>query len=53
MLEEWEIDMRWHPACKDVKLGAKERPLLEDVTQKRSETLTGSTGLCVIVIREV
>jgi hypothetical protein len=29
--------VRWPPACEDVNPGAKERPLLEDVTKQRSE----------------
>jgi hypothetical protein len=27
----------WPPACEDVSLEAEERPLLEDVTKRRSE----------------
>jgi hypothetical protein len=36
-LEEWEVVVRWPPACEDVSPGTEEPPLLEDVTQQRSE----------------
>jgi hypothetical protein len=36
-LEEWEVCVRWSPACEDVSPGAEERSLLEDVTKQRSE----------------
>jgi hypothetical protein len=29
--------VRWPSACEDVRPGAEERPLLEDVTKQRSE----------------
>jgi hypothetical protein len=29
--------VRWSPACEDVSPGAKEYPLLEDVTKQRTE----------------
>jgi hypothetical protein len=35
--EEWEIGMRWPPACEYVIPEAEERPLLEDVTKQCSE----------------
>jgi hypothetical protein len=35
--EEWEVVVRWSPACEDVSLRAEERPLLEDVTKQSSE----------------
>jgi hypothetical protein len=35
--EEWEVGVRWPPACEDVSPGAEERPLLEAVTKQRSE----------------
>jgi hypothetical protein len=49
-LRSWEP-----PACKDVSLGAEERPLLEEVTQQSRavQTVTGNTSLCVIVICKV
>jgi hypothetical protein len=31
-LEEWEVDVKWPPACEKVSPGAKERPLMEDIT---------------------
>jgi hypothetical protein len=37
LLEEYEVGVRWPPACEDVSPGAKERPLLEAVTKQRSE----------------
>jgi hypothetical protein len=37
--------VKWPPACEDVRPGAEERPLFEDVTE--------NTGLCVIVICKV
>jgi hypothetical protein len=36
-LEEYDIGVRWPPVCEDVSPGAEESPLLEDVTQQRSE----------------
>lgn len=36
-LEEYESGMKWLPACKDVSPRAEEHPLMEDVTQQRSE----------------
>jgi hypothetical protein len=36
-LEEYEVGVRWPPACEDVSPGAKERPLLQGVTNRRSE----------------
>jgi hypothetical protein len=32
-----EFGVRWPSSCEDVIQGAEERPLLEDVTQQRSE----------------
>jgi hypothetical protein len=46
--------VRWPPACEDVSPGAQERPLLEDVTQQRSEDRDyENTSLCVTVICKV
>jgi hypothetical protein len=36
-LEKQEVGVRWLPLSKDVSPGAKEHPLLEDVTKQRSE----------------
>jgi hypothetical protein len=36
-LEEWEVGVIWPPACEDVRPGAEERPLLEDVTKQHSD----------------
>jgi hypothetical protein len=32
-----EVGVRWPPVYEDVRPGSEERPLLEDVTQKRSK----------------
>jgi hypothetical protein len=36
-LEKLEVGVRWPPAWEDLSPGAKERPLLEDVTKQRRE----------------
>jgi hypothetical protein len=36
-LEKQEAGVRWPSACEDVSLAAGEHPLLENVTQQRSE----------------
>jgi hypothetical protein len=36
-LEQYDAGVRWPPACKDMILGAEERPLLGDVTKQSSE----------------
>jgi hypothetical protein len=46
------IVVRQTPACVDVIPGTEKRPLFEDVTQQRSDTVTGNINLCVIVIYE-
>jgi hypothetical protein len=36
-LKEWKVGVRWPLACEVVSPGTDEPPLLEDVTQQRSE----------------
>jgi hypothetical protein len=36
-LEDYEVGVRWPPACEDVSPEAEERPLLEDVTKQHGE----------------
>jgi hypothetical protein len=44
-LEEYEVGVRWWPACEDVITDVEGRPLLEAATKHSSE----NTSLCVIV----
>jgi hypothetical protein len=47
-LEEYEVGVRWLPACEEVSPEAEEHPLLEAITKQAVQTVTENTTMTVI-----